>query len=109
MLSSELYIYPYNCGKLIRTRSSKVKEENDYCDDSNSNNDDNQTYNDINYEQSGNVNLWFNELDSLGIKKNSISRDSNNRSESSSGQQLEDLIDDAKQTLIRNYKAYYSQ
>jgi hypothetical protein len=53
--------------------------------------------------------LWFNELDSPGIKKNSISRDSNNRSESSSGQQLEDLIDDAKQTLIRNYKAYYSQ
>ena len=59
-------------------------------------------------EQSGKVNWWFNELDSLGIKNdNDISVVSNDQSNSSnktkpvSSQELEDLTDDIKQRFIR--------
>jgi hypothetical protein len=81
--------------------------EEDYNDD-----DDNRSYNIKDNEQSGNVNWWFNELDSLGIKKNSSSsnnEESNNKTEFLSSKQLEDLTDDIKQTFIRDYKVCYSQ
>ena len=67
-------------------------------------------------EQSGKVNWWFNELDSLGIKNdNDISVVSNDQSSSSnktkpaSSQELEDLTDDIKQRFIRDYKTCYSE
>ena len=67
-------------------------------------------------EQSGKVNWWFNELDSLGIKNdNDISVVSNDQSNSSnktkpvSSQELEDLTDDIKQRFIRDYKTCYSE
>ena len=44
--------------------------EENYCHYYNNNNDnDNRAYNIKDNEQSGNVNWWSNELDSLGIKK----------------------------------------
>ena len=55
-------------------------------------------------EQSEKVSWWINELDSLGIEKNS----SNNKSELKNSQELEDLTDDIKQTFIHDYKICYS-
>ena len=54
-------------------------------------------------EQSKKVSWWINELDSLGIEKNS-----NNKSESKDSQKLEDLTDDIKQSFIHDYKICYS-
>jgi hypothetical protein len=54
-------------------------------------------------EQSKKVSWWINELDSLGIEKNS-----NNKSESKDSQKLEDLTDDIKQAYIHDYKTCYS-
>ena len=111
MLSSELYIV-LTVGKLDTTKNSKLKEENYHCTDNNSNNDDKLTYDIKDNEQSGNVNWWSNELDSLGIKKNSNSgnkKDNNDKSEFPTSQQLEDLTDNIKQTLIRDYKACYDK
>ena len=86
------------------------KEENDHCTYNNNNNDDAQTYDINDDEQSGNVNWWSNELDSLGIKKNSDNGNkkvNNDKSEHPTSQQLEDLTDKIKQMLIRDYKACY--
>ena len=74
------------------------------------NNDDAYNFNDN--EQSGNVNWWSNELDSLGIKKNISSgsnNNDNNKSEFPSSQQLGDLTDDIKQRFIRDYKACHDE
>ena len=59
----------------------------------------------------GNVNWWSNELDSLGIKKNSDNnnKDNNDKSEFPTSQQLEDLTDNIKQIFIRDYKACYDK
>jgi hypothetical protein len=57
-------------------------------------------------EQSKKASWWINELDSLGIEKNSSSN--NNKSESKDSQKLEDLTDDIKQSFIRDYKICYS-
>ena len=96
------------------TENNNNVEEN-YCQYYNSDNDnDNRAYNIKDNEQSGNVNWWSNELDSLGIKKERGSSSSssnnnkdNNKSEFQSSQQLEDLTDDIKQRFIRDYKACY--
>ena len=98
MLSNELYI--------VLT----VGKEDYYYN----NNDDNQAYNIKDNEQSGKVNWWFNELDSLGIEKNSSSssnssNEENNKSELPTSQQLEDLTDDIKQSFIHDYKICYSE
>jgi hypothetical protein len=95
------------------TENNNNVEEN-YCHYYNSNSDnDNRAYNIKDNEQSGNVNWWSNELDSLGIKKNSSSSSNNNKdnnkSEFPSSQQLEDLTDDMKQRFIRDYKACYDE
>jgi hypothetical protein len=58
-------------------------------------------------EKSESASWWINELDSLGIKK--ISNEDNNKSELPISQQLEDLTDDIKQILIRDYKVCYSE
>ena len=58
-------------------------------------------------EKSESASWWINELDSLGIKKNS--NEDNNKSELPISQQLEDLTDDIKQILIRDYKVSYSE
>jgi hypothetical protein len=93
------------------TKSNNKFKENYYCN----NNDSNRAYNIKDNEQSGNTNWWSNELDSLGIKKNSGSSSSdneennNNESELPTSQQLEDLTDDIKQTFIRDYKICHSQ
>jgi hypothetical protein len=89
-------------------KNNKVEE--DYYN----NNDDNRSYNIKDNEQSGKVNWWINELDSLGIKKNgSISIISNeysgNKMEGVKSQQLEDLTDNIKQSFIHDYKACYNQ
>jgi hypothetical protein len=67
------------------------------------------------------MNWWFNELDSLGGKKNyngcGDGMDnkeyyySNNKKEikSAKSQQLEDLTDEIKQRFIRDYKACYNE
>jgi hypothetical protein len=59
------------------------------------------------------VNWWSNELDSLGIKKESGSSSNNNKdnnkSEFPSSQQLEDLTDDIKQRFIHDYKTRYDE
>jgi hypothetical protein len=60
-------------------------------------------------EKSERASWWINELDSLGIKKNSGSNEDNNKSELPISQQLEDLTDDIKQILIHDYKVYYSE
>ena len=60
-------------------------------------------------EKSESASWWINELDSLGIKKNSSSNEDNNKSELPISQQLEDLTDDIKQILIRDYKVCYSE
>ena len=94
------------------TKNSKVKEENYHSTDNNNNNDDKLTYDIKDNEQSGNVNWWSNELDSLGIKKNSNSgnkKDNNDKSEFPTSQQFEDLTGNIKQTLIRDYKACYDK
>ena len=86
------------------------KEENYHCPYNNNNNDDAQTHDINDDEQSGNVNWWSNELDSLGIKKNSYNgnkKANNDKSEYSTSQQLEDLTDNIKQMLIPDYKACY--
>jgi hypothetical protein len=98
------------------TENNNNVEEN-YCQYYNSDNDnDNRAYNIKDNEHSGNVNWWFNELDSLGIKRKSSSSNNNNnnnnnkdnnKSEFPSSQQLEDLTDDIKQRFIRDYKACY--
>jgi uncharacterized circularly permuted ATP-grasp superfamily protein len=55
-------------------------------------------------KRSETTNWWINELASLGIKKSSSSNEgNNNRGESLSSQQLEDLTDDLKQNFIRDY------
>jgi hypothetical protein len=54
-------------------------------------------------------NWWINELHSLGIKKSSSSEGNNNRNESLSSQQLEDLTDNVKQKFIRDYKVCYNE
>jgi hypothetical protein len=94
------------------TENNNNVEEN-YCQYYNSDNDnDNRAYNIKDNEQSGNVNWWSNELDSLGIKKNSNSsnnEDNNDKSGFPTSQQLEDLTDKIKQTLIRDYKACYDK
>jgi hypothetical protein len=94
------------------TENNNDVEEN-YCQYYNSDNDnDNRAYNIKNNEQSGNVNWWFNELDSLGIKRKSNNNNNNkdnNKSEFPSSQQLEDLTDDIKQRFIRDYKACYDE
>ena len=94
------------------TENNNNVEEN-YCQHYNSDNDndnDNRAYNIKDNEQSGNVNWWSNELDSLGIKKKSRSNNKdNNKSEFPSSQQLEDLTDDIKQRFIRDYKACYDE
>src|ERR687883_1427627 len=95
------------------TENNNNVEEN-YCHYYNSNSDnDSRAYNIKDNEQSGNVNWWSNELDSLGIKKERRSSSSsnnnkdNNKSEFQSSQQLEDLTNDIKQRFIRDYKACY--
>jgi hypothetical protein len=97
------------------TKSNEIEEEN-----YNNNNDnyDNRSYTIKDNGQSGKVNWWFSELDSLGIKKDigiiindqssSNSNSNNNETKLASSQQLEDLTDDIKQTLIRDYKACYN-
>ena len=60
-------------------------------------------------EKSESASWWINELDSLGIKKNGSSDQDNNKSELPVSQQLEDLADDIKQNLIRDYKVYDSE
>jgi hypothetical protein len=77
---------------------------------------DKRSYNIKDNEQSGKVNWWFNELDSLGIKNNSdiniVSNDqtsSSNKTKPVSSQKLEDLTDDIKQRFIRDYKACYNE
>jgi hypothetical protein len=59
-------------------------------------------------EKSESASWWINELDSLGIKKNSSSNEDNNKSELPISQQL-DFTDDIKQSLIRDYKVCYSE
>ena len=87
------------------TESNKVKDNDK---------DNNRSYNIKDNEQSGKVNWWINELDSLGIKKTSSSigisssEYSNNKRESVNSQQLEDLTDNLKQSFIREYKVCYS-
>lgn len=94
------------------TKNNENEEDN--YNDNNEYNSNNRSYNIKANEQSGNVNWWVNELDSLGIKKNKAinlvsndqnSRSSNNKTKSVKSQQLEDLTDDVKQTFIRDYKA----
>ncbi len=94
------------------TKNNENEEDN--YNDNNEYNSNNRSYNIKDNEQSGNVNWWVNELDSLGIKKNKAinlvsndqnSRSSNNKTKSVKSQQLEDLTDDVKQTFIRDYKA----
>ena len=91
------------------TKSNNKFKENYYCN----NNDSNRAYNIKDNEQSGNTNWWSNELDSLGIKKESTNSSNNNKdnnkSEFPSSQQLEDLTDDIKQRFIRDYKACYDE
>jgi hypothetical protein len=97
------------------TENNNNVEEN-YCHYYNSNSDnDNRAYNIKDNEQSGNVNWWINELDSLGIKKNNdiniVRKDQNISSDKAKpvkSQQLEDLTDDIKQSFIHDYKAYVS-
>ena len=87
------------------TENNKVKDNDE---------DNNLSYNIKDNEQSGKVNWWINELDSLGIKKTSSSigisssEYSNNKRESVNSQQLEDLTDNLKQSFIREYKVCYS-
>ncbi|MBV9179290.1 MAG: hypothetical protein JO297_19840 [Nitrososphaeraceae archaeon] len=50
-------------------------------------------------EKSESASWWINELDSLGIKKNSSSNEDNNKSGLHISQQLEDFTDDIKQIL----------
>ena len=60
--------------------------------------------NDNNDKQSEKAGWWINELDSLGIKKSNY-----NKTESNCLQNLEDLSDNKKQDLIRDYKISYSE
>ncbi len=101
-------------GKLKLDATKNNENEEDNYNDNNEYNSNNRSYNIKANEQSGNVNWWVNELDSLGIKKNKAinlvsndqnSRSSNNKTKSVKSQQLEDLTDDVKQTFIRDYKA----
>ena len=92
-------------------KTNGIEEEN-----YNNNDDDKPSYDIKDNDQSGKVNWWFNELDSLGIRNNNndIGRVSNDQSSSSSSssnktkpvssQELEDLTDDIKQRFIRDYK-----
>jgi hypothetical protein len=66
------------------------------------------TNNDRDNEQSEKNSWWRNELDSLGINKSNITNNNNDKSESPSNQQLEDLADDIKQTFVHGYKNCYS-
>ncbi len=89
------------------TKNSKVKEENYHC--ISNNNDHKRTFDIKDNEQSGNVNWWINELDTLGINKKSNNEDNNNTSELPTSQHLEDLTDHIKQRIIRDYKVCYSR
>jgi hypothetical protein len=97
------------------TKNNEIEEENYNDNKDNEDNSNSRFYNIKNNEQSGNINWWFNELDSLGIKKdigivsNDQSSSSSNKTKLASSQQLEDLTDDIKQTFIRNYKACYNE
>ena len=98
-----------------------VKEQENYNDNKNEDDSYNRSYNIKDNEQSGNVNWWFNELDSLGIKKNnnndigivtndqSSSSSNNNKTKLVKSQELEDLTDDIKQSFIREYKTCYNE
>jgi hypothetical protein len=82
-------------------KNSKVTENYDNCDN-------NLDYDMSDNRQSGNINWWINELDSLGINKNNINNEkNNNKSEFSVSQRLENLADNIKQSFIRDYKTYY--
>jgi hypothetical protein len=97
------------------TKNNEIEEENYNDNKDNGDNSNSRFYNIKNNEQSGNINWWFNELDSLGIKKdigivsNDQSSSSSNKTKLASSQQLEDLTDDIKQTFIRDYKACYNE
>jgi hypothetical protein len=58
--------------------------------------------NTIDNKQSETTNWWIDELASIGIKKRGSS-EGNNRGGSLSSQQLEDLTDNVKQKVIRDY------
>jgi hypothetical protein len=60
-------------------------------------------------EQSEKNSWWINELDSLGTNKSNIINNDNDKSESPTNQQLEDLTDDIKQTFVRGYKNWYNE
>jgi hypothetical protein len=97
------------------TKNNEIEEENYNDNKDNGDNSNSRFYNIKNNEQSGNINWWFNELDSLGIKKdigivsNDQSSSSSNKTKLASSQQLEDLTDDIKQTFIHDYKACYNE
>jgi hypothetical protein len=71
--------------KFKNTHNEKVNEDNEDQD-----------------KQSEKASWWLNELDSLGIKKNNYNKD-----ESNYLQNLEDLSDNKKQNLIRDYRISY--
>jgi hypothetical protein len=95
MLSSKLYIvltenHQRNCKNKYGRRTYDIKDN----------------------EQSGNVNWWYNELHSLGIKKISDGgkkKDNDDKNEYPTSQQLEELTDNIKQLLIHDYKACYDK
>jgi hypothetical protein len=94
------------------TENNEIEEEN--YGNKNDNNEK-RSYDIKDNEQSGNVNWWFKELDSLGIKKDIeiVSTDQSssgtNKTRPIKSQQLEDLTDDIKQKFIRDYKACYDE
>jgi hypothetical protein len=71
--------------KFKNTHNEKVNEDNEDQD-----------------KQSEKASWWLNELDSLGIKKNNY-----NKNQSNYLQNLEDLSDNKKQNLIRDYRISY--
>ena len=74
--------------KFKNTHNEKVNEDEEYQD-----------------KQSEKASWWLNELDSLGIKKGNY-----NKNQSNYIQNLEDLSDNKKQNLIRDYRiSYHSQ
>jgi hypothetical protein len=74
--------------KFKNTHNEKLDEDEEYQD-----------------KQSEKASWWLNELDSLGIKKGNY-----NKNQSNYLQNLEDLSDNKKQNLIRDYRiSYHSQ
>jgi hypothetical protein len=59
----------------------------------------------IEANQSKEVTWWVNELDSLGVRKNS----NNNKNNESNIQELEDDADEIKQNFIHDYKNCYNE